>query len=437
MIETASPNPNAPLEDLPEYFRGPSDERLPEAEFNPTVALQAMRTELQWAEKDGKIVEHAYALSREIGDRAIASHDPSGGVLRLLEATRSIARPATTEVGDRGGASAWHNNLTRKLGVDRELLATGGAIERSIVDSGIKLKDPADARLLALMTSVGHEAGHAVMGGIGYKAANAVLRAVPYTGLLASKLYLRQHPQEAVTGNWKTDAEVHEERSAEGYAHAVLRSSMSALGYSKREQRKALKAIEIGYETAGAPGHNLLDHIDDADVSVALSAKVEEQRADGVQQNEGALGYALPLTEKQLAAQFLELRTLSKSSRYVDNDPQTWREQVESTGQNRNIRRYVGKLLMSREAELDPVAAERRSLAKRAVGAVLLTGVIGGSAFAGGAAVAEKLDDYKVASQPGASLDKTGELRTGGLRVLTDPLEIENARQDPSVRIVE
>jgi hypothetical protein len=53
------------------------------------------------------------------------------------------------------------------------------------------------------------------------------------------------------------------------------------------------------------------------------------------------------------------------------------------------------------------------------------------AAYVAGSTVADKPDEHKIISQPGVNNEQSG------LMVLSDPREIKDARQDPTVRIVE
>jgi hypothetical protein len=220
---------------LPEYYY---NSRITKewSEGDPQRALlENLRGDLVWKEPGPSVVEAVYAVARSIGDVELYDTDPSAGEVGwVLEGGRYFSSPAqfaheTAEYAP-DSVGFFRSGELKVLGVDLPALdRQAKRLQALTQQGGESLVDNSDGYLLAFVHTGAHEVGHALLNGTGGTANSLGLG---YGHLSATKRYLQNHPEEALTGNWETDVAAHEERFAEGYAVMVTTKVLSLLGYT-------------------------------------------------------------------------------------------------------------------------------------------------------------------------------------------------------------
>jgi hypothetical protein len=220
---------------------------------------------------------------------------------------------------------------------------------------------------LAFVHTGAHEVGHALLNGTGGTANSLGLG---YGHLSATKRYLQNHPEEALTGNWETDVAAHEERFAEGYAVMVTTKVLSLLGYTAERSKSVLEELSFSSEVADRqPGMHQADFLDHVDADKPLHGFVVDKKTElgeavAGQTYNGSLGYELPLTKEQITDQ---LRDLYKSMISRDNftdepdDPKMWHELVKSV-QNPEVKKQLDAL---KSARAETIKKHEKTAAKQ------------------------------------------------------------------------
>jgi hypothetical protein len=331
------------------------------------------------------LVYRAYSVARQVGDSLLDAIDGTGTVRELLDSTRSDARPTEMKLDatlSESTAGTYSRHLGGELSVRAGALQANSNVKKFLKDKHVELQDPSDIEVLKLVHIVAHEAGHAMLGGISTKI-ESELKDVTPTGsmvgdynVLASQLYLAEHPEEAFTGRWGNDVMIQEERFAEGYGQLVTGIVIDALGYQGKDKARLLDVLTLSEDFTGEHGSNQIDYLHQKIGSVALFTEVSTSASES-QKYPGHLGYAKPLKPSQMVR---ELKELAEASKQIESLPSgdlsEWNETVSDTRQKWGIRRHLKNLQRARSDVLHP----KRLIARRvgqAVAMVALSSAVG------------------------------------------------------------
>ncbi|HEX4774771.1 MAG TPA: hypothetical protein VH234_04610 [Candidatus Saccharimonadales bacterium] len=286
-----------------------------------------------------------YEIARELGDRAFVTHPENPSIQPLLDTSYGQAFPKHFYLYDDdtpGASGAEHWESGRELGINSHHLGRytprrGGA------------KNSQDARLIEVMSRIGHESGHALLGGV-----SRHLKPYDLDGLYATRKYLASHPELGLTSHWSTDYSIHEERFAEGYERLVRGELLRALGYSVRRQRAIMSRWRHSFDAGGSEGENQIDYLRHADGQNGPPDMVIGHRPQ--QDNKGQLGYPKPLSLKQIGDQLSELSKFQDSPLEADDLilPAHWEQQVRRQ-RSTHLRLYMGRMKLARWNSLNPV----------------------------------------------------------------------------------
>ncbi len=358
-----------PLERFPDHPELTMD---PERNYQQEL-LAELKGRLNEGPLDESAVRFAYALSREVGDFAVYTLDKTGNSQKLLERTRYHSRPVNFVLDNSdekiGGS---HNQYTATITINPDQIDSQ---EDQI--NKVDLKE-GDGKLIRLLHFAAHEAGHAILSGAAHLEQGE--RSGVY--IAATKRFMADRPDHGFTGNWHTDMSIHEERFAEGYATLVLSESLGLLGYSKRETNRIVKRYQ---DVSGEHGASQIDHIKDVQPRKSIGSLVLDAApdidTDDIATYEGQLGYAKPLTTKEVVEQ------LGALGKHYDSTGEDWQDLLDTpeawhaavlANQKRDIKRHLKFVQSSREAVLHPW----RHKAKWIGGMALATSVLVGTEVA-------------------------------------------------------
>lgn len=325
-----------------------------------------------------KIIGRAYAVSREIGDMILARSDNTRTVFSLLDDSRHDARPLTIEYDPDLKSDGEHSGSNRYLKVGPSV-ASVSRMEQEVEESGVKLRNPDDYRLLKLLRVVSHESGHALLHGVSRVMARKSDGGATHQ-LTASATYLKDRPEAAFTGDWNADVFIREEQFAEGYAQMVLNSALDGLGYEGDDKDRLASLFKMRPDLHGEVGHNQLDHIGEAAGRNNLSTIIKE--IPGHEQSyPGELGYTKPLSPDDILEQLQSLAAVAKADNIdlgygPDHEPD-WAGMVEQADQATDIAAHLESLQVARlevlkALESRPDPARKRKLLSLIGGGILL-----------------------------------------------------------------
>lgn len=333
------------LEHVPvHYYRTPGAEAAIEAGDVETAQLIGLRSEIQWSRGEG-VPSSLYAVARTIGDFELYS--ASDEISTILDSSRFMGSPWEYDNvidSKEGVVKVVGSHDAGHLKVDVEsIYGIAADLRGELMSKGIKERTVGDAELAVGLHIGAHESAHALLYGVG-----RLVKSIDFDRgdpnhvtderLLATKVYLGQHPEQAISGNWNADVAIHEERFAEGYGQMVAKRALTLLGYSDNEIGVFIDAIAPAAGFAQVEqGKHQIDHIDavSADRSAATIVKsIDEAAAKRTHQDyEGDLGYSLPLSKEDLVAQLVDtsesIRTRNAHG-YASAHPDTtkWHENV-------------------------------------------------------------------------------------------------------------
>jgi hypothetical protein len=263
-------------------------------------------------------------------------------------------------------------------------------------------KRPEDKKLLRLLNTLSHEAGHATLSGLG-------LYAVEQYGLdpalaadeqLASHVYIEKHPGRALTGNRFADTRNQEEAGAEGFRNIGMSYTMRQMGYSDQEVTSFLRLMSEPPDYNYPKGHNQIDVLKRVTADKGPHELLPEE-AHGTQKNPGLLGYAKPLQPDEVLAALDELpELLANANQEQMTDPKQWGSVVKRA-QEPDVRDYLKGMRRERKMVLHPY---RKRLIITGTAAVALSAVLA----VGGAPLSEE-------SPAGQSQDRSTTQTTDGL----------------------
>lgn len=320
-----------------EYFSNPNLERY--EENGPLRGiLENLREEMAFGPKHNSgLLEHSYRIVRNVADVELSLRSGSPQVIKLLDGARGYSRPKMYEGFHHDVAKnlssktlASHNEVIKRISVASDLLKLESSqLSAFMKAKGVEIIHPGDESLIALLNTVGHEAGHNVMAGI-----SEILRGRIDSNEIASRLtatsfYVQNNPEIALTGNLDTDVASHEERFSEGYATLVTNKVMESLGYDEKARATIFSYFWDKTSVAASPsGDHPIDFIDQLGARNSLWNIGVQNDKDF---NMGDLGYSIPLSPDEINAelQFFENIISSDSSKidHVDMraNPEKWK----------------------------------------------------------------------------------------------------------------
>jgi|GEM_PF-4054227 len=342
----------------------------------------------------------AYAVAREIGDNAVrtlqerssGSHD----ALTLLDMTRRDSHPNKILIDEKGdelhGADGMYYRKVLHAAPHLFDAARDASYARGMSEAGVVLHNPGDARLIRIMGVVAHESAHAITNGISKQ-----LSYDRETDMhdddhrfVAAEAYMVNHPEQAITGKWGNDTMNHEERFAEGYRRLVVDTMLASIGYTEHERGIILQASQYRPNFAGEQGVNQIDYMSHEIGNVALMSQVMPVELSELEKNDGALGYALPLTPSEVVGMLDELAQRVKTGEPVpDMHPRKWAKMVRQTPKAPAEAAYAQELFEGRAKVLGvepPVKPEvvktverRGKILRRLMGGLLVGAVAAGT----------------------------------------------------------
>ena len=342
----------------------------------------------------------AYAVVREIGDNAVknlqqqssGSHD----ALTLLDMTRRDSHPNKIVIDEKGdelnGADGMYYQKVLYAAPHLFDAAHDRGYASRLSKVGVKLHDPGDARLIRVTSIVAHEAAHAITNSISKKLEYD--RDVHWFSddhhFVATEAYMVNHPEQAITGKWGNDTLNHEERFAEGYRRLVVDTMLTSLGYDEGERGIILRDAQYRADFEGKQNENQIDHMSYEVGNVALMSQVMPVELSALQKNDGALGYALPLTPSEVVGMLDELAQRVKTGEPVpDMHPRKWAKMVRQTPKAPAEAAYAQELFEGRAKVLGvepPVKPEvvktverRGKILRRLMGGLLVGAVAAGT----------------------------------------------------------
>jgi hypothetical protein len=333
----------------------------------------------------------AQPFVRNLGTETIRRQGKAG--MQAYEALFSASTTPRFEINDQSRHTGTHNAATNTIMMNTVSINKQADNIAGLRNEGLQISD-STAKLIAHLHVLGHEVGHSISSHLGDR---------PLTAY-SSIRYLRQHPEEALTGNATTDALTQEERFAEGFARVVVDEVLRSMDFSKRDRTKVLDYLRHSPPVDGAESLNQIDYLQlvthdkslknlvqesyDRRIAAAelakdevLAARLREEKEDSHHaNNDGLPGYRLPLNIDELVTQ-INATTPDKIARetVISGDPE-WMKTVQGVRKNRKVRRYLGELAQKRANALDPEATKRESARKTkflsAVSVLTAAGVI-------------------------------------------------------------
>ena len=271
----------------------------------------------------------AYVLVNSTAELALDEVDPSGAASALLRDVQADAIPKRIGLAELPfGMLARYTDATQALEVSNE---ADNLVESLLSARGSgfgQFKESGDKRLIGIVTSMAHEVGHAILDGIGVQLANTDDRGV----WRATKAYLQNHPEKAISGNWSTDYTVHEERAAVGFETLVADKVLDMLGYDEYQRSEYERIMSSQAMIDGKLGTNQIDHLFRVGPGRALHEMVSPD-SNEPQQSKGLLGYAKGVSGKEVAAMFAELGRIKESGVQFRERPMTWYRRVQAARQ--------------------------------------------------------------------------------------------------------
>lgn len=263
-------------------------------------------------------------------------YDVAKAVHEVIDATNYSLR---TEV-HRGSNDAHFIPAEKTVSLDPDRLRAEAVIlSDRLVARGVELKHPNDALLANTIHVLSHEMGH----GVGTTMAQRAGNGKGWSKML-HKAYLAERPQEAFTGLIDSDANIHDERFADGYSRVIMMDILAGLGYSYDEAKRFFDVLhQAGIEHGGNIEGKAVKHVElveparEENVSVGMAALKAFGIAAPDIMYEGNLGYGDALDEDQVVSVFAFYA--DKLQNGVDISAQeynatSWREAVDAAHNN-------------------------------------------------------------------------------------------------------
>lgn len=352
-------NPLA-TEPIPDYYRNSVAAR--ELESPEAILLENLRNDLLFAPVGPAITDNLYRVARSIGDFDIYEADDSGEVVTIFDATRYEATPqdflaSVEEMGEH--TAGYHNSAESTFAVAHDYLnQESKVIAERIEANGVELKNKSDAYLVSFLHVGAHEAGHAALSGISrYYNVGAEIT----DQFAATKMYLRDHPEDGMTGSWVTDVWIHEERFAEGYAMVVVDKALKVLGYTDEEIQVIREQVAIYSDAQRAEqGKSQIDIIDE------LGHFTKPTDLLGDEAYLGELGYPIPLSKSKVVEELAAISRVFSSvwGKNLHMASLDWEEAVRDK-QSPEVRTYIDNLKQQRKEYLEKNEAESAKAAKK------------------------------------------------------------------------
>lgn len=276
------------------------------------------------SERNQAYLWSAYVLVNSIAELALNEIDPSGAASVLLREVQPEAIPKRISVAKLPeNQLAFYKDLPQELEVGDEAV---DMVEGQLMQhkSGFgEFKEPGDKQLIGIVTAMAHETGHAILDGVGVQIAKADSR----EAWRATKAYLQNHPEKAVSGNWITDYTTHEERAVVGFSTLVTDKVLDMLGYNEYQRSEYKRIMSSQVMVDGKIGANQIDHLFKVGPGRALHEMVDPNSSEWQQYN-GLLGYAKGVSGEEVAAMFAELGQIKESGVAFRERPMTWYNRV-------------------------------------------------------------------------------------------------------------
>lgn len=306
-------------EPLPRYWQSSKQTEQADGDIKFAV-LENLRSEISFARFDEKLIHNAYGVARHMADVVLFAagsregEQADGGannVAGILDGIRYLAHPRVFRSEDTGRVLGSVGNQQLSINMEQINKSAGESLKDRLLAKGVELRSPSDAYLISTMHVAGHEVGHLMLGGFSEKDNR-------YAGvgqLKASKVFLAQHPELAFTGDWETDAWIHEERFAEGIGLLVTEEVVQTLGYTDEEVQAILDELDFSAGLDAVDGMHQLDHITEHPIPGPISQIMEDRgltEEDDVnsQLYQGYLGYLAPLSTADIIKQIRETSSL-------------------------------------------------------------------------------------------------------------------------------
>jgi hypothetical protein len=300
----------------------------------------------------------AYGIASVLATAEIAKVEGQGSATALLTETAELAKPRELELyrDEEEGAAAGTFDFdfeTLRINTDPIYPRDEGDGEYALgfrfheVDA----RHPGDERFIVFMHTMAHEAGHAALHGIGKSLVDD--RNAHHPGLLATKSFLVDYPEEGFTGHWNTDVYIREERFVEGYSHLALAGLLTILGYDEDEISSIRADCILATDVAGELGSNQVDFLDDITAKIGPADKVKSSLES--RKYPGALGYEPFLISEDIIRQLKALAKLQEQIKrgehaFSEPLPETWFANVRAN-QKSEIAQHLDLLRQRREFE--------------------------------------------------------------------------------------
>ena len=301
------------FEELPPHLKSGITQELGQNSGSMKTLVENYRQEMlsggNWHEK----VANAYKVVRNIGDSLVTQGGSDRSVVSLLEASRTQARPVSFESIDTDDTLARYDERTRRLGIlESDVIKNAKTVEGNLKVGSVEIINPSDPELFLMVQTVAHEAAHGMLAGISKLIADRASKEngskiTQVSGALASRLYISAHPEDALTGDLRTDILTQEERFAEGYGQLVVDAVAAELGYDEDARAHLKKIFDEKTALTKAPqGTHAFDVLGDVGAGRTLLAAAREKGIRDIFL--GDLGYSTALSQSEVTEQ---LRALS------------------------------------------------------------------------------------------------------------------------------
>lgn len=337
------------------------------------AAANLLREELATDPESAYLVRAAYVVGRTVSDAVLRRGETDDAVNDMYDGLGRGYAETNVEFDNtdflenlNGGAAGGYTYTNSRYGGEIKVLPSalvegGDYIERELGTRGIQLQHPQDARLIMLMDTIMHEAGHATLSDLGMsipRSQDAVERMDLAALFASSAVYMRDHPEKAYMGQWDMDVFIHEERFAEGYSRAGMQELVRALGYSQQRTgviMDMLKDEMPGFK--GKPGRHVMDFIPmRPGMLEPVGAKMYMSKAAIEIPNQGLFGYSNPLTLNELKEQMRHLVGVVEAGEEAwDVDGSAWSRMVKETAPDKQVKRHVKDMRRGRRNEFHPI----------------------------------------------------------------------------------